>query len=117
MEIMIDKVLAALAPLAEKVGETAPIVWGVLIKQQYIIGIGNLIAALGFLAVACGLVGLIPRAIRFSNDNGIDHVLSVSMGLVAVVFAGLSLLGLYLGVARIINPAYYVFETLIGGIK
>lgn len=73
MEEAVDKVIEALKPFAEKLGEGAEFLWGVTVREVIMDGVVNLIVALVLFALAFILTVLAPRYIRKARDAAVKH--------------------------------------------
>lgn len=115
----------AMSPIGAAIGKGAEYGWTVLIKQQYVVGFGDLFLALGSLIV-------LVIAYRFAiftfnkqieigkvdqyNDGGYGILCGLSVVAGAVAFCIL-LAALYGGVAHFINPDFYALQFLVDAVK
>ncbi len=116
----IEAIQAALAPVAEKIGQGAEYVWTTVVTQQYVIGISYCIWAA---ACAVGAVAMFflsrkfwknhkPTKDYYSTGDGWD-VAAVFAGVVAFVLPIVSVICVTQGVMHLINPGFYALEFFV----
>jgi len=116
MDIVLEQIMLYVDQIAGLVGDTAPVVWGLLMRQVYVQIAGNAIYALVGLALIVGAsksIKPIKKAIENQgsyDDNGLWFLATGTMYILGLVFF---LDGLYCVVARLINPAWYAIKLLL----
>ncbi len=112
----ITAIQAALAPVAEKIGQGAEYVWTTVVTQQYVIGISLLIWS-GFTAMAAtALFFLCKKFYKLAKDDGYGSGWEIGMifaGIGATVLPVIAVVCLSNGVMHLINPGYYALEFFI----
>ena len=120
---MFDKVISsstiqaikdAMTPVAEALGKGAEYTWVVLIKQQYVVAVGDFI---GFVVgMVAGLLILKWTIIMYKTDRYGTNPGWFFSGAFALGGIGMSMYALYDGLAHIINPDFYVLQFLISAV-
>lgn len=116
----VDAIQAALAPVAEKIGQGAAYVWTTVVTQQYVIGISYLIWA-GATAIGGTAAFFLCRKFwrmhkpqkSYMDDADRFDVAAVICGALAVALPVVSIICLSQGVMHLINPGYYALEFFI----
>lgn len=116
----VDAIQAALAPVAEKIGQGAEYVWTTVVTQQYVVGVSYLIWS-GATVIAGAIMVLLSRK-AWKMQQTTKTYASESTGWdVSAVFAGVASAGFFLtavicltqGVMHLINPGYYALEFFV----
>ena len=116
---VIEVVTTALQSLAEKLGTTAQYIWGLQVKQAYVVGF---VALAGFLFGAIMIIGSIWMFYKLFNNNSKEET-----EVKGFLFVG-SLVSLIIGcifcaswfstvLNCFINPEYYALKQLIKLVK
>ncbi|WP_144666692.1 hypothetical protein [Bacillus altitudinis] len=122
-----DKAMAYIDKLAAKLGVAAEHVYGVLVKQMYVIGIVNVVVGVSLLVIFAALLRLnyliIAKGGRrlWDEDITIFHKLrGIGDGWLFSVITGVTistliigLVTLPIGAMRIINPEYYAIKEIL----
>ncbi|MFP3840308.1 hypothetical protein U5N22_08630 [Bacillus safensis] len=122
-----DKAMAYIDKLAAKLGVAAEHVYGVLVKQMYVIGIVNVVVAVTSLAIFAVLVRLnyliIAKGGRRAWEEGVTifHKLRGVGGgglfsvIIIVTIAALitGMVTLPIGIMRMVNPEYYAIKEIL----
>ena len=106
----INQIQVALAPIAQKIGEGAGYVWGVVVMQQIVYGyIGLFVAIVGLIS----FIWVYIATKKFIAKNGrTDGSIACSVilgGGSLVAFIG----GIIYAISYLINPAYYALLFFI----
>lgn len=116
----IDRILEGLAQVAEKLGESAAHVYGVLVRQAYVEALQFGIWALAFALAAIVLWrGVVPKA----REHDAKITSSYEPMTLPWVWGGIGLLAvptsvcLVSVVSRLINPEYYALLALLEVLK
>ncbi len=112
----VQAIQTALAPVAAKIGEGAQYGWEVVVAQQKVTAIGDFLAALFFFLVVVFCVWLFSRGYKnyvkdsWDDTPAMNMALGVSFGVVALA----ATLGcIFVGIAHLLNPAYYALDFFI----
>ncbi len=115
----INAIKEALAPVADKIGQGAEYGWIVVLKQQYVVAVGNFIMSAVGLLLLVGAIFAAKHAYkrmttpedRYDMEFPVAPFLTILLGIPgALMLFG----GLYDGIAHLINPDYYALEFFIG---
>lgn len=114
----VDAIQKALQPVADKIGQGAQFGWEVVLRQQMVDAIGCfLFAFAGFILIGLGIAlyvyyRKINKGVESWYNRRLDEAPTLSA---AMSFAGAVVMftGLYGGIARLINPAYYALDFFI----
>jgi hypothetical protein len=109
----INAVQAALAPVAEKLGQGAEYSWEILVKGQFAEGVATVAICL---MVIIGFFTAIKPVHRYNDtldewDSGLPVIGFYIIGGISLLFATLCL---YQGAIQIIAPEYTAIKFLIG---
>ena len=108
-----DFAMSGINRIIEAVKGVAPKIWEVYMKQQIIKGIWCFIATIGFISCAIWINSArkkIKDTDWCEDDVTIANVFSVIGTVIAIALA---LVCLGAGIARIINPDYYIIQDLV----
>ncbi|MGF9741930.1 hypothetical protein ABEX06_00375 [Bacillus safensis] len=122
-----DKAMAYIDKLAAKLGVAAEHVYGVLVKQMYVIGIVNVAIGVASLAIFAALFRLTYLIIAkggrrsWEEDITIFHKLrgvgggGLFSAIIIVTIAALitGLVTLPIGIMRMVNPEYYAIKEIL----
>lgn len=114
----------AIAPLIEqlaaKLGVAAEHLWGVLVRQAVVDGVGGLIISVfAAIAIFCtikftpSLVNKDSELQELTWQGGVACLLIIA-GIVSIVVLPVSLIG---GIKHVLNPEYYAFMDIMSQIK
>ena len=79
---VINQIKEALTPVAEKIGQGAEYVWGVVVRQQIAEGIGDLLIALFGIVIGIISFRIVKFALKKREEAGIYSDWGVLAGLV-----------------------------------
>ena len=125
MNLDYAKIYADLKILLEgvslKVGEGAEYAWATVVKQQYTIGVSDLIWASLFIAVGIALATFAVLCAKQANTDrrDVDAYFGgmIAFGLFAIFSTICGFGFLTSGVMHIINPDYYAIEFFVNLVK
>ncbi len=103
----------ALAPIAAKIGEGASYGWGVVLRQQMVVAVGDfIIVGISLIVIIAAVVAGI---IAYKTKPYEDARTVLSMFSFFGIVAGLMVLGFagYDGIAHLVNPDYYALQFFI----
>jgi hypothetical protein len=130
--LQIDYAIEKLTPAFSKLQELGIQGYGVLIKQQYVEGIGTLLTMFLAAIVIALLIVQAKKAYYRPDPDNKDNIIGwgdngpslaffltvpavfMSLVLSASIFAGQ---GLTIAVGHLVNPNYYAIESIIGLVK
>ena len=109
----IEKIKEVFAPIADKIGQGSQYGWEVVMKQQYVVGIGNVILAVFMLGVAIFSGWWIYLGFK-NKDNWDSPEIAWFFGSLGIIIGGLVFsISFYDALAHFINPAYYALDFFI----
>lgn len=124
----VDSIKNAITPLADKIGQGVGHVYYVYVRQQFVVGITDIVRGvleLVALGIIAWLVNKLWRPIYLTATSG-DGDIGVQLGLVFVV----PLLGMLIAylcsdifnylpdaVGHMVNPEYYAIQDIINTVK
>jgi len=117
-ETVQNRLLDMVSVLGTKISEIAPELWRIMIKQQYVTGIGFLIGVIACIAghiLAIKWIKMMKDAGITVDDGEFTGILFCYMVRIGTIIAGFALL--YNGIAHFINPEYYAIQSLINMVK
>lgn len=118
MDNNVDKIIEAIKPLADKLGQGAEALFGIYTRQM---------VAEGVASIVMGLIGLIILivggwfVIKFLKDEeqdgeaqGTVFIVSIFASLLLILF---SVSSLHDGILKTINPQFYAIERVVCQVK
>lgn len=112
----IKQISAVFQPVAEKIGQGAQYGWEVVLKQQYVYGIENLVAAISGIILAIITTNLVIKSIKKANGDPDSPWFACAVGgglLGAIIIISMIGIGTTQAIGHLINPAYYALDFFI----
>lgn len=109
----IEKLKEVFVPVAEKIGQGAEFGWEVVMRQQYVSGVGYLLTSLvGFILIIFG-IWCAKNYKRLTDEDEFPFgIIGATFGF--IVGGILFIVSFYEGLARFINPAFYAIQFFMG---
>jgi hypothetical protein len=116
---IIEQLQVAFAPVAEKIGEGASFGWEVIIRQQIISGVLDVVIGVLGIFLAYFIYKLVRFFLKKQEENcygdwGLGAWLIAIFGSIPVV---IMISCLFIGINKLLNPAYYAIKFLLEVIK
>jgi uncharacterized membrane protein len=115
-EVASEAVNKLLAELASKFGTTVEYLWGALVRQSFIEGVGNIIASIVFfllIMIAPRFIKKIPEDVALDGPSVLGMVAWVVYAFITIMGATIILCSLSGNVSMIINPEFHALKYLL----
>lgn len=106
-----------LQQLAEKIGTTTEMLWGVLLKQAAIDGILGAIFIVASVVISIVLITLLKRKLMDEEYEFLDESLDIVCVLVPVILIVVSAVLTRDVIACFVNPEYYALKEILNALK
>jgi len=120
MNIDFTAIAPVIEGIAQKLGVAAEHLWGVLVRQAWVVGIIDIIGVIiGLIFIGIG-IKYIPSLWKGSNeykDLSFYDVVGVVLTIIALASLIIVPLSLISGIMHLMNPEYYAFTDIINQFK